>query len=71
METLIYHYAYGKPTERVELDGRVTGRTVIVMRQLVDPTTVIDAAPAALARPAIDEQLAPSRSRAIPEPEKP
>jgi hypothetical protein len=36
METLLHFYAWGKPKERIELDARLSGIAVVVMKQLDD-----------------------------------
>jgi hypothetical protein len=61
METLLHFYAWGKPKERIELDARLSGNTVVVMKQLADPPAVI----------VIDAEPAPFPVPALPEPEKP
>jgi hypothetical protein len=40
METLLHHYAFGKPKEQLDLDARFTGNTTIVMQQLPDAPVV-------------------------------
>jgi hypothetical protein len=60
METLLHFYAWGKPKERIELDARLSGNTIVVMKQLADPPPVI----------VIDAELAPSTVPTLPEPEK-
>jgi hypothetical protein len=40
METLLHHYAFGKPKEQMDVDARLSGHTTIVMQQLPDALVV-------------------------------
>ena len=40
METLLHHYAFGKPKEQLDIDARLTGQTVVVHQQLPDAPVV-------------------------------
>jgi hypothetical protein len=40
METLLHHYAFGKPKEQMDLDARLSGHTTIVMQQLPDAPVI-------------------------------
>lgn len=40
METLLHHYAFGKPKEQLDIDGRFTANTTVVHVQLPDAPMV-------------------------------